>query len=253
MNATLPQEAVLREVTPAQLVRENARLRGDLATIAGRISHDLRSPLGGIVNTGELLREMLIEKEPAAAAALADSLFASVDEMIKLIGQLRVITQASAHPKTKARVNLAELVAGVLQQLESRILKTQATVVEPDSWPEVSAVPDWLQFIWWNLLANALQHAGEKPRIELNWRPEKDGYCFQVCDHGGGVPAEVRARLFQPFDSLHQPGSARGLGLSVVQRLVDLQGGHCGYEPNSKGGACFFFTLPAVGKDLDRK
>jgi signal transduction histidine kinase len=244
MKEKLPKDGT-REVTQEQLLRENARLRGDLLTVAVRVSHDLRTPLGGIVNTGELLKDILTEKEPAAAE-LTDSLFTSVDEMSKLIGQIRFVTKASAEPKPKERVNMAEIVAGVLQRLESRVLKKSATITEPNSWPEVNGVADWLEFIWWNLVANALQHAGEKPQIELIWRQEKDGFRFQVCDSGGGVPAEVRAKLFQPFDSLHQPDSTYGLGLSVVQRLVDLQGGNCGYEPNSKGGSCFFFILPAA-------
>jgi signal transduction histidine kinase len=233
------------EIPQEQLLRENARLRGDLLTIATRINHDLRTPLGGIVNIGELLKEILAEKEPAAAA-LTDSLFTSVDEMSKLIGQIRIVTRATADPKSKALVNLAEIVSGVLQRLESRILKKSAKIAEPASWPEVNGVADWLEHIWWNLLANALQHAGEKTQIELSWQKEKNGFRFQVCDNGGGVSAEVRAKLFQSFDSLHQPDSGFGLGLSVVQRLVDLQGGSCGYEPNRRGGACFFFTLPAT-------
>jgi len=244
MKTELALDMGARKVTQDQLLRENARLRGDLLTVAVRVSHDLRTPLGGIVNTGELLKEILAEKEPEAAA-LVDSLFTSVDEMSKLIGQIRVITRASAEPKPKERVNMAGIVSGVLQRLESRILKNSAKIIEPGSWPEVDGVADWLEFIWWNLLANALQHAGEKPQIELNWHQEKNRLCFQVCDNGGGVPAEVRARLFQPFDSLHQPGGTYGLGLSCVQRLVDLQGGDCGYEPHPTGGACFYFTLPA--------
>ncbi len=158
------------------------------------------TPKGGIVNTGELLKEILAEKEPAAAA-LADSLFTLVDEMGKLIGQIRVITKASADPKPKACVNMAEIVSGVVQRLESRILNSSAKVTEPGSWPEVNGVADWLEFIWWNFLANTLQHAGEMPQIELKWHRQKNGLCFQVCDNGVGVPAEVRARLFQLPDS----------------------------------------------------
>src|ERR1700722_11966956 len=161
MREKLTPDAAAREVRQDQLLLENARLRGDLLTVAIRVSHDLRTPLGGIVNTGELLQEILSEKEPAAAA-LADSLFISVDEMSKLISQIRIVTKASADPKPKERVNMAEIVSGVLQRLESRILKKSATIAEPGSWPEVNGVVDWLEFIWWNFLANALQHAGEK-------------------------------------------------------------------------------------------
>ena len=101
---------------------------------------------------------------------------------------------------------------------------------------------DWLETIWWNFLANAFQHAGKKPKIELSWRQDTGGFRFQVCDSGGGVPAEVRARLFQPFDSLHQPESAFGLGLSIVQRLVELQGGQCGYEPSGETATRSFIS-----------
>ena len=247
MKETFEPNAAAREVAQDQLLRENARLRGDLLTVATRISHDLRTPLGGIVSTAELLKEILTNQEPASAA-LADSLFTSVDEMSKLISQIRTLAKATAEPKQKLPVQMATIVSGVLERLESRILNRQATVAQPGSWPEVNGVADWLEFIWWNLLTNALQHVGDQPRIELSWNQEKNGICFQVRDNGAGVPVDMHAKLFQPFDTLHQPGSTCGLGLSVVQRLVDLQGGHCGYQSNSEGGADFYFTLPRAEK-----
>ena len=231
--------------TSQELLRENARLRGDLLAIATRISHDLRTPLGGIINTAELLKEILIEKNPNDGL-LTDSLFTAADELTKLITQVRVLTKATAEPKPKEWLKMETIVFGALQRLESRVLKKSATVVEPEFWPEVNGVADWLEFIWCNLLTNALQHGGEKPRLELSWLKTKSGFRFQVCDHGSGAPPEAVATLFQPFDSLHQPGGPRGLGLSVVQRLVELQGGTCGYTLTPNGGACFFFTLPLV-------
>jgi signal transduction histidine kinase len=233
-----------RELTRDELLQENARLRGDLLTIASRVSHDLRTPLGGVVNTSELLREILTEKEPTMTS-LTDSLFTSVDEMSKLIGQIRFVTKASADPKPKERVEMAEIISRMLPRLESRILKKSATITQPDSWPQVDGVADWLEFIWWNLVVNALQHAGEKLAIGLNWQQAENGFCFQVCDNGGGVSPERCKKLFQPFHSLHEPDSTGGLGLSIVQRLVELQGGNCRYEPLPAGGSRFFFTLPA--------
>jgi K+-sensing histidine kinase KdpD len=145
-----------------RLVQENARLRGDLLTVATRISHDLRAPLGGITSTGEILREILAEKDPASAA-LMDSLFTSVDELTRLIKSVSAVTKASAHPRAKGKVRMGEIVSGVLERLESRTLKRRAAIVQPASWPEVDGVDSWLEVIWWNLLANALQHAGDSP------------------------------------------------------------------------------------------
>jgi signal transduction histidine kinase len=240
LNGCLMRKKENDKIAPAELARENARLRGDLLTVGGRISHDLRTPLGGLINVAELLREILTEKDPAAVS-LTDSLFNSVDEMTRLIQQFSFVAKASASPARKKTVRMGEIVSGVLQRLESMVLKRDATVVEPAAWPEIEGVAGWLEWIWWNFLLNALQHGG--PKIQLGWRHEKQADRFWICDDGQGVPEPARAKLFQPFDSLHQPDSTRGLGLSVVQRLVDLQGGQCGYESNV-GEACFFFTLP---------
>jgi signal transduction histidine kinase len=108
----------------------------------------------------------------------------------------------------------------------------------------VEGVEPWLEVIWWHFLANALQHAGESPQIELGCRAEIGKIWFWISDNGPGVPADRRDKLFQRFDSLHERDGIRGLGLSVVQRLVELQGGECGHEASQQGGARFFFTLP---------
>jgi signal transduction histidine kinase len=130
-----------------------------------------------------------------------------------------------------------------LQRVESRALKKNATIINPGSWPQVSGVAKWLEEIWWNLLTNALQHTADNPRIELNWREESSRYRFEISDNGGGVPEIMQRHLFRPFHSLHKLEGGKGFGLSIVQRLVELQGGDCGYEPRP-GGSCFFFSLP---------
>ncbi len=99
----------------------------------------------------------------------------------------------------------------------------------------------WRQFggISWQ---NALRHG--KDKIELGWREEKKEFRFWLCDNGNGIPVENCHKLFQPFESLHEADAAPGLGLSIIQRLVELQGGRCGYEPRLDGGSCFYFILP---------
>ncbi|HXF09205.1 MAG TPA: HAMP domain-containing sensor histidine kinase [Desulfuromonadaceae bacterium] len=221
-----------------KLVRENARLRGDLLTIGNRVSHDLRTPLGSILNTAELVREILMDNRMPTEPL--DALFVSVDEMMRLIKTITLMAKASSHPPAVARVRMVDAVYGAWQRLERQILKRGANVGMEASWPEVDGVPEWLEFIWWNLLANALQHGGRK--IELGWREEKGRYRFFIHDNGNGVPAERRAKLFQPFDELHRPDSPAGFGLPMIQRLVELQGGTCGYEEGR--GAKFYFTLP---------
>jgi signal transduction histidine kinase len=220
---------------------EIARLRGDLLTMATRVSHDLRTPLGGIVTAAEVLREILAEKN--LPVTLTQSISDSVDDLTRLIKQISFITRATAEPLPRKPVRMNEVVAFALQRVENRMLKKNAAVTNPVSWPQVNGVAKWLEEIWWNLLTNAVQHTRDNPRIELSWREESGRYRFEICDNGGGVPEIMQKHLFRPFESLHKPEGGRGFGLSIVQRLAELQGGNCGYEPRP-GGSYFFFSLP---------
>src|ERR1700677_1072529 len=103
------------------LEEENARLRGDLLTMASRVSHDLRTPLGGIVTASEVLREIHSDKKQATTMTKAIS--DSVDDMTHLIGQISFICRATANPIPPGPVNMAHIMAATLQRLESRILK----------------------------------------------------------------------------------------------------------------------------------
>jgi len=230
-------------VAQHQLVLTNQRTQGDLRTVAHRISHDLRTPLGGITSAGEVVRECLGDHSPADALLVAP-IFNSTDEISRLIDRVGYVLQASVKPVERTKVSMMEPVWAARQRLERQIAQKHASVTQPESWPEVMGVGRMLETIWWNLLTNALQHAGEAPQIKLGWSEEAANYKFWVSDNGPGVSSVIQGKLFQPFNTLFETNASRGLGLSITQRLVQLQGGHCGYQPVNGGGSEFFFTLP---------
>ncbi len=225
-------------------MRENARLRGDLLTVARRLSHDFRTPLGGIICSGEAMKEILAETDPTSVPLVA-SVLDSAEEISQLIRRSSYVLRATALPEEPQLMSMQEAVTAALQRLERRILSQGATIALPDTWPEIKAVSSWLETVWWNLLANALQHARKTSlRIELGWDKENGHYRFWISDNGPGVSVAKRKKLFQPFELLHDPEAAPGLGLAIVHRLVELHEGACGYSENPEGGACFFFWLP---------
>lgn len=230
------------------LARGQTRAQGDLLTVGRRISHDLRTPLGGILTAVEALQEVLAQENPSHVK-LVHPISASANELMNLLERVSFVTRASAAPIAKTEIPMDEAVLAALEQLDGRVLrKHNATVSRPDTWPTVQGVAAWIQVVWWNLVANAAQHGGPAPKICIGWEQSHDECHFWVRDGGAGVPPEKRGRLFQPFHLLHELGSTRGLGLSIVQRLIELQGGRCGYESVPEGGACFFFTLPNAHK-----
>jgi K+-sensing histidine kinase KdpD len=234
---------VLQAAAALHRVRcHDARCRGDLLSIGTRIAHDLRSPLGGVLTTGEVLREVLAEELPTKSR-LADPVIDSADEMIKLIRQLSLFAKASAEGNGLVPLNMGEPFWAALQKIEKGLLAKKATVAQAKTWPDVAGNAVWLEAVWHILLGNALAHSGATPRIEAGWDESSAGRRFWLRDEGN-VPLEKRNKLFHPFHLLHQPNAPRGLGLPIAQRLVELQGGRCGYEPIPEGGSRFFFVLP---------
>lgn len=223
----------------------NAQLRGDLRTVSRRLGHDLRSPLNCISTTSEAMLdpdESVESPRSKHARTIADS----VDEVVKLFERINVVLKATTNPPPRQSVIMEEIVWGALQRLESRMLKAGVTVTKPPAWPIVEGVPAWFDVIWSNLLMNSLQHAGPQARIELGWEKLPDGYRFWLRDSGPGVPEKQESHLFYPIDRLSDLNAPRGLGLPIMHRLVEAQGGRCGYERLTGSGGTFYFTLPAA-------
>lgn len=225
------------------LRRELARAQGDLTAIGVRLTHDLRTQVASILATAELTRELLQEIEPDQTE-LYQPIFDSVDSLGKLIERISFVTRASTAGTARTACDMKDAVNGALTRLNHEIVGKKASIVQPHDWPQVKAAKHWLEKIWLNLLTNALTHTGECPQIELGWKKEKTEYRFWIRDRGRGVAETLRSQLFEPFHLLHRTGAPRGLGLPIIRRLSELQGGRCGYEVPQDGGAEFFFTVP---------
>ena len=234
LEAAVAQHAALREA---------ARARGDLLTIARRINHEMRSPLGCILTMADMLREELAERS-STAQSLTGPIIDSAHEVLELLERVTLIARSSTGPPAMAPIDMGMVVWAAREHLEPEIAAAGAQVTEPETWPTLHGVQEWLERVWLALITNALRHAGPQPRIELGWERKDDEVRFFVRDHGAGVPSDRREPLFRPFHRLHESDSGRGLRLAIVQRLVQLHGGSCGYEAVKTGGSCFHFSLP---------
>jgi signal transduction histidine kinase len=229
------------------LRRERDRLLGDLLTVGTRITHDLRTPLGGIMAATDALSEAA-SADPELVRSLVQPITESIKDLVAIIGQVSLLSKASARQLAPQAFNMGKAASRAVMRVEARAAREGATLLKPDSWPDVLGDPSHTESIWHILLENALMHSGKKKaKIEMGWEPVEEGFRFWVRDEGTGVPTDARGTLFQPFHRLHEASAVRGLGLPIVERLVALQGGRCGYEEQAKGGACFFFTLPSTG------
>lgn len=223
--------------------REAAQFRGDLATFGHRVAHDLRTPLGGVLTTTEMLREILAEDAPADVP-LTQPILDSTDGLVRLIDRTSFFAKIASSNEPPMRWNMGTLFWNAFQRLEAEILKSGATITQPSEWPMIDARGAWIEAVWVNLISNALQHAGAGVRMESGWAGIEGGYRFWLWDSGAIAP-ERRATLFFPFNRLHETGAPRGFGLSIARRIVEREGGRCGFEAPESGGSRLYFTLPA--------
>lgn len=240
MLAHLFRSAVLQH----ELVRENLQLRGDLKTLARRLGHDLRSPLNCLHLNCELMDELLNE-DPASVKSQIGVTRRSLAEITQLVERFCEVLRASADPLPCREVPMDTVVTGVLAELEGTIRQSGVEVKYPEQWPTVLGVARWLEIVWWNLLMNALKHNRPPSPIEMGWNQEDGVVRCWVANHGAAPSDEMASNLFPRFDRLHAH-NGQGLGLSLVQRLVSLQKGTCGYQRREDDCSVFYFTLPSA-------
>lgn len=220
------------------------RHEGDLRSIARRIRHDLNGPLNGILTVTELIEDMAGDGlHGGEVKELAGTVYEAIDGMVALIERVSLLAKASSVGRERERVMMVEPLAAALERLESVMMRAGGEVELVGEMPVVRGVEEWLRVVWEVLIANAIKHGGMPPRVRVGWVEVEDGLKFWVEDNGAGVDERGRAGLFKPFHLLHEDNRAYGLGLSLVQRLVVLQGGRCGAEM-VEGGFRFFFVLP---------
>ena len=216
--------------------RERMRLRGDLLTIGIRITHDLRTPVSGIISSTEVVDALGAGsrgwRKVAHAADLRIRQRSREDHQPALAG-VQGFGEAGFPPAVQhggARWPGLGENGDADQGKGGRRFRSRRTGRTS------SGDPTYTEAVWVGLLDNAVRHSGNAPRIEVGWEPATDGSKFWVRDQGPGVLPEKQRFLFYPFHRLHEPNAPKGLGLPIVDRLVCLQGGHCGYEPATPRG-----------------
>jgi signal transduction histidine kinase len=216
-----------------------------LATIgrmASSISHDLRHSLAAIVANAEFLCESRLSTDQREE--LYQEVRVAVNQMTDLIDSLLEFsrTRESLHPTYG---NVKDSVDREVQAIRShpefhRIPISVSQHGNSTGWFD----PRKLERALYNLLLNACEAvATNGGSIEVVLREVSGGVEIRVCDNGRGIPESVRGRLFEPFVSYGKENGT-GLGLTVVQKIIQDHGGDVTVEKTSEEGTTFRLLLP---------
>jgi signal transduction histidine kinase len=243
LNARLEQRVGERTL---ELERSNREL-DQFAYVA---SHDLKSPLRAITNLANWIREDAAATLPSTSLAHLDKLRSRVARMERLLDDLLTYSRAGRHLHKPQLVDTAELVRGIQFFLE---LPPGFRVQIEHPMPQLFTERVPLETVLRNLVNNAVKHH-DRPRegfVRVSAEEQGDWVQFSVLDNGPGIAPQHHERVFQIFQSLKPRDQVEGsgMGLAVVKKTVESQGGRIELISDTGQGAIFRFTWPKFRED----
>ncbi len=234
------------------------QVRADLArsraAFLGAVTHDLRTPLATLkaaTTTLCLPEGVLADDERAEVARAARS---EVERLIRSVDKALELTRIRSGALTLDRVEMAplDLVRLGVDRLGGDVDRARVrAVVDPDA-PVVPVDPLLMEHVLVNLIENALAYAPGDGEVLVEADRAPEGLVIAVVDHGPGIAAIDRERVFEEFVRVGQPArSGTGLGLAVARGLVEAHGGTVSCRETDGGGATFVVALPGVSGPTD--
>ncbi len=253
-------ERKLREQTLVARVKELERQLAERTTelreqeedhqvFANAASHDLQGPLRTMRGYAQALLDNHAGTMDPPARKFAAQIVDEAKSMEALIGRLLTYNRVAQATAKVAPVNMMNVFHETLAYLDGNIRDSGAQVTIIDGDLKVMGHDAMITPILINLISNAIKFTrpGQAPQITLGARREGDFVRVWVEDHGIGIAAKDRARIFQIFERLDGsqfPGS--GIGLAIVKKAVERMHGQVGVESKLGKGSLFWVTLPAA-------
>lgn len=236
-----------------QLSDANHRLEAsnqELMAFAGRIAHDLRTPLGTVVTTLETLRRQGLELAPDVRDQLMDQAHHAATRSIDTVAALLDHASADGRAPRRSLVAVRELASDVLSTLPDDMLGGREVVL-PGSDAMVWGDPHLLRLVLQNLITNALTHGGpDVRRIRVAVESDDRERLVSVEDDGDGVPVGEREQAFAA-GTRHSSTEGLGIGLATCASIVERHGGRIWIDDSVLGGAGVRFTLTCPTDDVD--
>jgi light-regulated signal transduction histidine kinase (bacteriophytochrome) len=221
-----------------------------LADFAGLVARGLRVPLAQILSAaGDLTALRAIIMNPVSLE-MAGNILAGAGQMQRLINDYLSFAKVERNSVKRSRVSLASLVQLVRHELEP-MCAGREVIWRIAPLPDVEADASMLRQVLVNLLGNSLKYTQKcrQAMIEIGARNEPGEHVIFVRDNGIGFDFKSTRDLFKKFGRLNHdetyPGV--GLGLLIVNYIIQRHHGRVWAEGTPGGGATFCFTLPDVG------
>ncbi len=252
LNTNLEQR--VKERT-AELAEANQRLR-ELHTFKDNLlmiaSHDLRSPLSVIQSIATMILENPVLPESTHCAA--QTIISSAKQLNTLVADILDISSLEAGKVVLEPIiiQIGFIIDQVIENFRYSAQFKQIQLHVEVSPQDLVVFADWnkLSQVFNNLIGNAIKFTPNGGRVSVTIKREGSQICIEVADNGIGIPNEAIPHIFEKFQRAHPAGTnnerGSGLGLTIVQQLVELHGGRIEVCSQVGLGSTFRVYLPAI-------
>ena len=245
------EDSVEQAKTSEQAAEESNRMKSEFLA---NVSHEMKTPMGGIVGMASLLEELITDPQQrkylATIRACSENLLVLMNDLLDLGRMESGVVEIESHPM-EVRTAVGFSIEMVRQAAEEKGLALE--------WELAGAVPETvlgdstrISQVLANLLTNAIKFTEDgSVQLRVHFQPtlgSSGNLVFTVSDTGPGIPPEKLETVFEPFHrglqvTHHDPGG-NGLGLAICRKLVDLMGGTLSARSEEGVGSDFTVTLP---------
>ena len=169
----------------------------------------------------------------------------------KVVFALKNFARQDQHVGEMEPTSLNENIETVLTLYHNQLKQSIDLQVDLPDYPPIEAYADELGQVWVNLIHNALQAMDYAGRLEISLRQDDAEAVVSIGDSGCGMSPEVMEKIFQPFFTTKARGEGSGLGLEIVQRIINRHHGRIEVESEPGQGTVFHVHLPVRPKETD--
>lgn len=235
------------DLDQARLGAEADKLRAALLT---SISHDLRTPLAGVMGAAGTLRDYFDALPKEARHDLLDTVVKESERLNRFISNLLDMTriETDAMEPNMSPLWLDEAVGSVLRRADKLLSDHRTAVQLEDDLPPVRLDPVLFEQVLFNLLDNAAKYAPPGSLIAIDAHTDGDHLILRISDEGPGIPEPDLERVFDIFYRVRKSDSVQagtGLGLSICRGFIEAMGGRINASNREdRSGAMFTLRLP---------
>jgi signal transduction histidine kinase len=238
---------------------ERKRLERLKDEFVSTVSHELRTPLTSISVSLGLLMGNVAGVLPESARRFLEIAYTNCQRLVRLINDILDIEKLdSGHVvfdlrRTEVRSLVEKAIEAIRGFAESHNVRVR--MVSSSAAAEVCADADRLAQVVTNLLSNAVKFSPSDNEVVVTIEKDSDFVLILVRDHGEGISADFRSRIFERFAQADATNARRkggtGLGLSIVKQIVERLGGTVGFDDAADGGTVFRVELPTWNGKAD--